>query len=104
MTTGLASRPQNKKPEPDGSSRYDAQGTLWIKHGGVWMTFGRFSAVKFLARNGIRLPQNVRVEVIDATRPVAVHNLTLKFRGRRERVRLIDLAREMRIVGHTSRK
>lgn len=57
------------------------------------MTFGRYAAKKFLARNGISLPSGCRVELADRNRPATVHNIVLKFRGKQERVRLIDYAK-----------
>jgi len=93
MSTGLATRPQQKQPAQEASSRYAEDGTLFVKHGESWLSFQRYAAAQYLERNGLTLPNGCRVELQDQMRPPAIHNLLLKFRGKQERVRLIDYAR-----------
>lgn len=94
MSTGLSTRPQQKQPAQQGSSRYAKDGTLFVKHNGQWMAFPRYAAAQYLERNGLALPSGCRVERRDASRPPTVNNLILKFRGKQERTRVIDYVKE----------
>ena len=79
--SSLSTRHQNFKAEPDGVSRYDQDGRLWVKHGGEWMTYPRFTASKYAAQRGVKLGRGIRVEVADTARAPIPSNLTVKPRG-----------------------
>jgi len=79
MRTALSSRPQQKQAEPNGASRYDARGQLWVKYGN-WMTYPRFVASRYSEARGVKLT-GVRVEVADTARAPIPCNLTVKPRG-----------------------
>lgn len=76
----------------DGASRYDQSGQLWVRHNSEWMSHQRFVAARWLERQGHRLAQGTRVELIDNARPAVPSNLTVKARGR-ARLTLKEYAR-----------
>jgi len=95
MSIGLANRPQQKVGVDDGASRYDADGKLWVKHNAEWMTYVRYSATRYLERNGMTFPAGHRVELIDSRKAPVPSNIALKPRGK-ARVQLTEWVREVK--------
>ena len=83
------------------TSRFDANGQLWVRDQDGWMTHQRYIAASYLRRYGCPLtygsdlPQGHRIDLANSASPVAIHNLTVKPLGK-PRIPLIEFAKRTR--------
>lgn len=77
------------------TSRFDANGQLWVRDTTGWMTHQRYIAASYLRRRGSNLPQGHRIDLANPSAAVTVYNLTVKPRGK-ARISLIQFAKHVR--------
>lgn len=96
----LSQRPQvATRRLPDGASRYDKSGRLWVK-ADRWMTYERYVAVTHAARHGVVIPPGHRVIVVKSVAKATPSSLAVQPRGKAA-VPLHEFVRQQRALQPT---